>query len=99
MNTSKTARHGHGHGHHKRSKLTRFKTALRTQTAGRLVNAALGAAFACYATATNPVFLGSGMPAVAGMTMLGAVMGFLVRETLVMVVAVVIGIVVFGLFR
>lgn len=77
----------------------RVKVPRATRLLGRLACAALAAAFACYVTIHNPVLLSYGTPAVAGMSLLGGVIGFFVREMVVMVAAVVIGILLYGLLR
>lgn len=77
----------------------RVKVARSTRLMGRLACAALAAAFACYVTISNPVLLSYGTPAVAGMSLLGAVIGFFVSEMVVMVAAVVIGILLYTLLR
>ncbi len=77
----------------------RVKVSRGTRIMGRLACAALAAAFACYVTISNPVLISYGTPAVAGMSLLGAVMGFFVSEMVVMVAAVVIGILLYSLTR
>lgn len=77
----------------------RVKVARSTKLMGRLACAALAAAFACYVTISNPVLLSYGTPAVTGMSLLGAVIGFFVSEMVVMVAAVVIGILLYSLLR
>ena len=77
----------------------RVKVSRATRLMGRIACAVLAAAFACYVTIANPVLLSYGTPAVAGMSLLGGVMGFFVSEMSVMVVAVVIGIALYSLLR
>ncbi|MTW03014.1 hypothetical protein [Pseudoduganella ginsengisoli] len=77
----------------------RVKVSRTTKLMGRFACAVLAAAFACYVTINNPVLLSYGTPAVAGMSLLGAVIGFFVSEMVVMVAAVVIGIVLYSLLR
>lgn len=77
----------------------RVKVARSTRLLGRFACAALAAAFACYVTISNPVLLSYGTPAVAGMSLLGGVIGFFVSEMIVMVAAVVIGILLYTLLR
>jgi hypothetical protein len=68
----------------------RVKPTRTTKLMGRLACAALAAAFACYVTIANPVLPHYGTPAVAGMTLLGALIGFFVSEMVVMVTAVAV---------
>lgn len=77
----------------------RVKVTRTTKLMGRLACAALAAAFACYVTVSNPVLPAYGTQAVAGMTLLGGVIGFFVSEMIVMVAAVVIGIVLYSVLR
>jgi hypothetical protein len=77
----------------------RVKVARSTRLLGRFACAVLAAAFACYVTISNPVLLSYGTPAVAGMSLLGGVIGFFVSEMVVMVAAVVIGILLYSLLR
>jgi hypothetical protein len=75
----------------------RVKPTVATRLMGRLACAALAAAFACHVTLTNPVLPAYGTPAVAGMSLLGALIGFFVSEMSVMVAAVVVGIMLYAL--
>jgi len=77
----------------------RVKVPRTTRLLGRFACAVLAAAFACYVTLSNPVLLSYGTPAVAGMSLLGGVIGFFVSEMIVMVAAVVIGILLYALLR
>jgi hypothetical protein len=77
----------------------RVKVTRTTRLMGRLACAALAAAFACYVTVSNPVLPAYGTPAVAGMTLLGGIIGFFVSEMIVMVAAVVIGILLYSVLR
>jgi hypothetical protein len=77
----------------------RVKVTRTTKLMGRFACAALAAAFACYVTVSNPVLPAYGTPAVAGMTLLGGVIGFFVSEMIVMVAAVVMGIVLYSVLR
>jgi hypothetical protein len=77
----------------------RVKVTRATRLMGRFACAALAASFACYVTISNPVLQSYGTPAVAGMSLLGAVIGFFVSEMAVMVAAVVIGILLYSLLR
>ena len=70
----------------------RVKVARSTRLMGRFACAALAAAFACYATISNPVLLSYGTPAVTALSLLGGVIGFFVSEMAVMVSAVALGI-------
>lgn len=77
----------------------RVKPTRTTKLMGRLACAALAAAFACYVTISNPVLLQYGTPAVAGMSLFGALVGFFVREMAVMVAAVAICLLLYSITR
>lgn len=77
----------------------RVKPSRATKLMGRLACAALAAAFACYVTTSNPVLLHDGTPAVVGLTLLGALIGFFVSEMAVMVSAVAICLLLYSIMR